>query len=117
MTVAVAEQNKIAEITETDEIREFRKRNRELNETIYADKDIESLISTLSGLCALNVCEGNEAETYYGILDFRDFVRGKYAELSENKANKYEKELEKVLEEANEELEFLKKNIISQTEI
>jgi len=114
MTVAVAEQNKLAELAETEKIIEVRKRYRERHEKIYADTDIESLIWTLSGLCGTNVHVENEADMYFGLLDFRDFVLEKYDILSEDERIKHKKDMEIVLKETDEELESLK-NIVLQS--
>ena len=108
MTVEVEERNKIAELLKTEEIIELRKRFKEENEMIYEKGGIESLISMLSGLCSVNVYDCKEIETYFEILETRDFLKEKYTELSDIESSKYNGRVELGLNEANEELDFLK---------
>ena len=112
MTVAVMERNRIDELTELDEIKELRKRYRESNETAYVDGDILSFADTLSAICGQNVYEGQDAAVYFEILDTRDFLLEKFVELPDAEVAKYKDEIEEYLQEADEELEFLKSQIL-----
>ena len=109
MTTAVAELDKIAELAETDEIRELREFYQEDNESTYANRGIKSFASVLSGVCGKNIYVGEETKVYFEILDMRDFLKEKYAELSKTEAAKYKKDVEEVLKEADRELSFLEK--------
>ena len=112
MSEVVAERDKIAELAETEEIKKSRERYQKQNERLYANEDIESLIWTLSGLCGLNIHVGNEADMYFGIMDFQEYVIERYAKLSESEAEKYKRDYEEVMEEAREELEFIKNELL-----
>ena len=112
MAVTVMERDKITELAETDEIIKLRKRNQELNEMTYTDGNILSFASTLSGICGLNVYVGQDAARYFEILDTMNFLLEKFVELSDVEAIKYRDEIEEYLQEANEELEFLKSEIL-----
>ena len=112
MTTAVIERDVIAELAETDEIRRSRILSKRLNEMVYTDGDILSFASALSGICGLNVYVGKEVVRYFEILDSRDFLLDKFSELSDIDAAKYKDEIEEYLQEANEELEFLKSQIL-----
>ena len=92
MSVSVMEQDKIAELEEK-----------------YANEDIKSLIGTLSGLCGINVFVGREAGVYYGLIDFRNFVLGKYDLLEDSEKQIHKADLEEVLEEVEDELKSLKR--------
>ena len=113
MTVEVMERNRIVELAETEEIKELRKQNQEFNEMAYADRDILSFASILSGICGLNVYSGKEAIRYFEILDARDFLSKKFTELSVVEMEEHKDEIEEYLEEANEELDFLKTQILN----
>ena len=97
----------ISEIAETDEIKELRKLNQELNEMSYAKGGIYSLSFTLLGVCDQKIYIGKEAELYYDILDTRDFLKEKYAELSNAEAEKHKEDVEEALEEADEVLRYI----------
>ena len=112
MAVEVMERNKIAELAETEEIKEARKLYRESNEMLYVDGDILSFASMLSGICGQNVYVGQDAAVYFEILDTRDFLLEKYFGLSNNEIEKYKDKIEKYLQEAKKELEFLKSEIL-----
>ena len=106
------ELDRIAELAEMDAIKELRKRYRESNEMVYADGDILSFADTLSAICWQNVYVGQDAAVYFEILDTRDFLLEKFVELSDIEVAKYQDEIEEYLQEANEELEFLKNQIL-----
>jgi ABC-type uncharacterized transport system permease subunit len=107
MPVAIAERDRISEIADTEEIKAFRKTTRENNEEIYADRGINSLSNMLLGVCDRKVYVGKAAEIYFDILDTRDYLMEKYAELSDIEAMKVKKDVEEALDEAEEELEYL----------
>ena len=102
----------IAELAEMDEIKELRKRYRESNEMAYVEGDILSFADTLSAICGQNVYLEQDAAVYFEILDTRDFLLEKLVELSDIEVAKYKDEIEEYLQEASEELEFLKCQIL-----
>ena len=113
MTVEIVERNRIAELAETAEIKEQRKFWKEDNESSYAEKGIKSFAYVLSGVCGKNIYLENEVSVYFEILDMRDFLKEKYAELSETDVAKYKKDVEIVLNEADEVLISLYEEINS----
>jgi hypothetical protein len=109
MPVAVMEQDRISEVAETDKIKALRKIYKEDNEGDYADGGVKLLAYMLLGVCDKKVYEGKEAAKYYEILDASDFLKGKYAELSDIEAMKVKNDVEEALAEAEENLEYLTK--------
>ncbi|MDR2861722.1 MAG: hypothetical protein LBV07_04165 [Syntrophobacterales bacterium] len=107
MTVAVVERDRISEIAETEEIKALRKIYKEDNEGDYADGGVKLLSYMLLGVCDKKVYEGKEAAIYFEILDARNFLKKKYAELSDIEAMKVKKDVEEALGEAEENLEYL----------
>lgn len=107
MATLVTELDKIAELAETDEIKELRKRYKEENELIYKDSNIKSFAYILSGICGQNIYIGKEVVMYFEILEMRDFLKDKYVELPNIEALKYKKDIESVLNEADETLKLL----------
>ena len=112
MTVAVIERNRIDELAEIEEIKELRKHYREESESAFTERGLLSLAGLLSFLCGKNVFVGQDAAVYFEILDTRDFLLEKYAELPREEAAKYKDKIDSYLKEANEELEFLKGEIL-----
>ena len=107
MTVAVMERDRISELADMEEIKELRKFYRQENESAYARRGIEFLAYTLSLVSGQKICEGKEAAIYFEILDTRDFLKEKYAELSDIEALKCKKDIEDVLNETDEILDFI----------
>ena len=99
MSTATSERNKISELADLTEI----------NNRIYAEKGLGHLISKLSGLCGINVFDGREAEMYYGLSDYKSFVLEKYNSLADAEKQKHKANLDEVLEEVDEELQFLER--------
>ena len=107
MAPAVMERDRISELAETDEIKELRKCCRQDNESIYANRGIESLVYMLSGICGQNVYENKIWQIYFEILDTRDFLKEKYEELSYIEAAGIKQDVEEILEEAEETLNLI----------
>ena len=108
MITEVMERNKIAEFAEMDEIKEARKLYQELYEMSYARGGVDSLSSLLLGACDRKIYLDEEADVYYNILDTRDFLKEKYAELSEAELEKYKDDVEEALDEADEVLSYIR---------
>jgi hypothetical protein len=106
------ERDRFSEIAETEEIKALRKIFKEDNEGDYADGGIELLAYMLLGVCDKKIYEGKETATYFEILDARNFLKGKYAELSDIEAMKVKKNVEEALNEAEENLEYLTRYLI-----
>ncbi|MCL2009220.1 MAG: hypothetical protein FWG71_01575 [Synergistaceae bacterium] len=111
MAVAVMERDLIKALAETDEIRALRKFYRQENESAHARRGIDFLACALSLVSGQKIYEGKEAAIYFEILDTRDFLKEKYAELSDIESSRYKSDVEGVLEEAEETLKFLEGSI------
>ena len=101
MIVAIAERNILAELAETDEIKELRKLYQKGNEMTFTSGGVKALSTMLLGVCDRKIYIGKEADVYYDILDTRDYLKGKYGLLSEVEAKEIEYEVEEALEEAD----------------
>jgi len=106
------ERDKIAKLAETEGIKKLRDNNQEINERIFKEKGIDHMIFILAGLCSFNVTVGRESETYYGILNLKNFVLEKYNSLADAKKQKHKAYLDEVLEEVDEELQYLRETYL-----
>jgi len=107
MNIAVVERDRINEIAVTEEIKELRKQYQELNEMAYADGGIEHLSYMLSGISGQNINENKMLKTYFEILDTKNFLLEKYAELSGIEMLKHEKNVKEAVEDADETLSLI----------
>ena len=113
MAVAVIERDRLRELAETDKIRELRKQYRRENEMSYAaDKDILSFALTLSGISDQKIYVGKAAAIYFEILDTKNFLLEKFAELTDIETIKYKGEIELCLKEADEKLDFIRNEFL-----
>ena len=108
MTAAVMERDKIVELAEMEEIKALRAKYREDNEELFANGGIKSVIWDLLAICDQNIYVGKEAAIYFDILDMRDFLQEKYAELSATLLPEQKEKIEEALTEANESLTTLR---------
>ena len=111
MTGLAAERIQENAIADTDEIKKLRELYQRENKMAYADGGVESLAFTLSGVCGQNIYVGKEAAVYFEILDTRDFLKEKYAELSDFEMIKHKEDVESTLAEAEDMLKFLGKYV------
>ena len=111
MTVAVVERDTITELAETEEITKSRELYQRWNEMRFTNDGIDSLVDALLGSCDRKLYIGQEAVVYYDILDTRDFLKEKYALLSEAETAKFEGDVEEALDEADKVLSYIRDSI------
>ena len=111
MAVAVVERDILTELAETEEIKKSRKLYRRWNEMRFTNAGIDSLVDALLGSCDRKLYIGQEAIVYYDIMDTRDFLKEKYALLSEAEAAEFEDDVEEALDEADKVLSHIRDSI------
>ena len=98
-------------IVVTKKIQALREQYREHNEITYAQGGVESLADTLTAISDRKIYVGEEAIIYFDILDTRDLLKEKYAELTDIEAARLKEDVNDALDEAEKMLNFLGKYV------